>query len=121
MNGVINRYALVLNTTVTASSDPIVFLKKVVSEKIGSEAKEIQVHSLRETSVDNIASNHWVRAASRNGGSEEASLAILSDVNTLESEQEKIKELANTDFFAKALKLAKEDASTLIKGQNGKL
>jgi hypothetical protein len=113
-HGVAERYALLLASNITATADPIVLLKKSVTDEIASTAKELQLHTLYEIAIDGLASNHWIRAISQNSGKEEASLSILSDINTAETENETIRELTSTDFFSEALKLAKKDAVKII-------
>lgn len=104
------RLSLISQFEIVPEVGAIDFLRQMVDPNFGKDAKELQLHKLRNLEVTNLKSNHWLRLITQSTDSGEEKLMISSDLNTLQTEKYPITVENSRLFFEEALKISKESS-----------
>lgn len=102
------RLALISQLKVKLTGGVVPFLQKMLTDNLGKDAKELQLHSLKMMKINDFEANHWLRLISQNAGTEEELLLIASDINTLQTEKYQVIEEDAEIFFEAALDATKQ-------------
>lgn len=102
------RLALISQLKVKPTGGVLPFLQKMLTDNLGKDAKELQLHSLKMMKINDFEANHWLRLISQNAGTEEELLLIASDINTLQTQKYQVAEEDAEIFFEAALDATKQ-------------
>lgn len=114
LNWNVHRLALISQFKHKPEVGALNFMKNLLSEQLGVDSAELEIHRLKHIKVGNFKSNQWIRFLSQNSGTPNEFIRILSDINTLKTEKYSFTEDSSKLFFNSALTITEDTLKEIL-------